>query len=560
MKFMTPGKSLALAAFFLFLLLLAALPDTSLPFAINRDDLPVLLGVLALAVAGSGFLAYLGHRRLAAWTSQTAMTVAEANKGDLAAQLPAAEVAGAAALALRVEISGLMEHFRGTIGNLQETSATIAAMSAYINDNSTRLVGAVETQANGAIDATVTVSEISASIERTVEDIEKLTRSSGEVSSSIMEMAASIEEVALSMNRLLEATDQVSSSITEMTASIHEIDGNVETLNSNTHNAASSIAQMDQSIRQVRESVQSAVTVTSKVLQDAEAGKRAVDASISGTLQIQRSSQIALEAIGELSRRTASIDAIIRVIDEVAEQTNLLALNASIIAAQSGEHGRGFSVVAEEIKELAQKTKHSTQEISEIITGVQNETQRVDEVIRTTETHVREGVELSTFSGNALEKIVSGVRHVDSQVAMIARATEEQSAGSHNIRKSMENVTAMVSQIAGSAREQSSASDLIHASTESMRNLASQINAATREQSAASAVIAKLAEVMRNLTETARSSCQEQLQGSDKINTAVGIILETSDLNLDVARGMDEAVEKLGQHAQELQRVSDFSV
>jgi methyl-accepting chemotaxis protein len=345
-----------------------------------------------------------------------------------------------------------------------------------------------------------------------------------------------------------------------MTASIHEIDGNVDTLNSNTHNAATSIAQMDQTIRQVQESVQSAVTVSGTVLQDAEAGKNAVDASIDGINQIQRSAQVALEAIGELSRRTASIDAIIRVIDEVAEQTNLLALNASIIAAQSGVHGRGFSVVAEEIKDLAQKTKQSTHEISEIITGVQSETQRVDKVIRTTETHVREGVELGTFSGNALEKIVTGVRHVNSQVAMIARATEEQTTGSYSIRRSMENVAAMVSQIAGAAREQSAASDQIHASTESMRNLASQINAATREQSAASAVIAKLAEVMRNLTENARNSCQEQLQGSDKINTAVGIILETSDLNLDVVRGMDEAVEKLGQHARELQQVNDFSV
>jgi methyl-accepting chemotaxis protein len=318
MPFMTPGKALALAAFFLALLLLAAIaPHLNLLSVENREGVTVLLAVLAFATALAGFLAYLGYRRLLVWIEQVTVTIAEANQGDLTAPLPAAEAAGAAALALYEKISGLVGHFRKTIVNLQETAATIATMSAQMNDNSARLVGAVETQANGVIDTTATVAEITVSIERTVEDIEKLTRSSGEVSTSIMEMAASIEEVALGMNHLMEATDQVSASITEMTASIHETDGTVEILNKNTINAASSIVQMDHSIKQVQESVQSTVAVTNTVLQDAEAGKRAVDATIAGTNQIQISSQIALDAIVELSRRTASIDAIIRVIDEV---------------------------------------------------------------------------------------------------------------------------------------------------------------------------------------------------------------------------------------------------
>ena len=560
MTLMTPGKQMALAALSLSLLVAAALTGDSTPWLVDRTTRIMLVCLLALITAGCGGLAYLGHHRLVVWTRRMGIGVAQTNQGDLTTPLPAAPAGGAAAMALHGEIRGLIEHFRRTLDNLQETSTTIAAMSAHINDNSARLVGAVETQANGAIEATTTVQEVNASIARTVHDIEHLTRSSGEVSSAIMEVTASIEEVAHSMGRLWEAIDQVSASITEMSASIHEIDGNVDTLNQSTQSAASAVAQMDQSIGQVQESVRSAVAATNSVLKDAEAGKNAVDASIAGTRQIKRSSQVALEAIGELSRRTASIDAIIKVIDEVAEQTNLLALNASIIAAQAGVHGRGFSVVAEEIKELAQKTKQSTHEIAEIIVGVQSETERVDDVIRTTERHVRDGVELSTFSGNALEKIVFGVRQVDSQVAMIARATEEQAAGSHSIRRAMENVSAMVSQIAAAAREQSATSDLIHNSAESMRTQAGQISAATREQSAASSVIAKLTEVMRTLMENARNSCHEQLQGSDRINSAVAVILESSDLNLDVARGMDEAVEKLGQHAQDLQTVSDFSV
>jgi len=561
MHLLTPGKALILAAFFLSLLLLvatAALLD--LPFAADRMVVSAVLAGLALATAGAGLLAYRGHRQVVSWLELTSVNVALANQGDLTVPLPTADAAGAAAMALYGEISGLMAHFRTTIANLQATAATIAAMSAQMNDNSMRLVGTVEKQANGAIDTTATVAEISMSIEQTVSDIEKLTRSSREVTTAIMEMAANVEEVALSMSRLMEAIDQVSASIAELTASTHEIDGNVETLNSNTLNAASSIAEMDHSIKQVQDSARSAVAFTSAVLQDAEAGKHAVDATIAKSSQIQHSSMVALAAIDELSRRAASIDAIIRVIDEVAEQTNLLALNASIIAAQAGEQGRGFAVVADEIKGLAQKTKHSTHEIYEIIEGVQSETRRVDEVIRATEGHVRDGVELSTFSGNALEKIVAGMRQVNTQVALIARATEEQATGSHGLRKSMENVSAMVTQIAGAAHGQSAASDLIHASTESMRNLAVQINAATREQSTASAVIAKLAEVMRNLMENARDSCREQLQGSARISAAVEIILETSDLNLDVARGMDEAVEKLGRHAEELQRVNDFTL
>lgn len=171
----------------------------------------------------------------------------------------------------------------------------------------------------------------------------------------------------------------------------------------------------------------------------------------------------------------ANIGKILSVIDEVAEQTNLLALNASIIAAQAGDRGKSFSVVATEIKNLAKRTGNHTREISEIILGVREETARAVNAITHSEKRIAEGSELSQRSGSALRKIVNGIQDASSYMAEIHKTALSQSKASDGMQLAMDRVAEMVEQISNATREQSYGSELITSAVERMRNLTQEV-------------------------------------------------------------------------------------
>ena len=276
--------------------------------------------------------------------------------------------------------------------------------------------------------------------------------------------------------------------------------------------------------------------------------------AISGMDGIRSSSQITAEVIANLSDKTENIGAILKVITEVTEQTNLLALNAAIIAAQAGDHGKGFAVVAGEIKELADRTKSSTGEISKLINGVQVETKRAVDAIATAEKSIEEGVLLSTRTGEALQKIVTGVKSSTDQISAIARAATEQTTGSSLINESVEKFSNMVQQIGVATNEQAKVSDFIVSSVTNMRSLAAQVRASTQEQAKTSNTIAKATEKITGMIRTIKTSCNIQTTATTNITKAVSDIEHSTGKNLEAASMLDTAVSSLSEQTAVLQK------
>ena len=431
------------------------------------------------------------------------------------------------------------------VGKTKKTIDELGRISRNILDASKSVVSAAELQASGSQETSSAVIEINASTKGIAGGVDSLSQSSSETSSSILEMAASVEEVVMNVETLSQSVDEVSSSIMEMAASLRQIDGSVANLLEASTRTASSVAQMDGSIKQVEHNAKDAAAISSEVLKDAETGKKSVEATIAGIAEIKRSSGITAEVIATLSEKAGDIGAILSVIDEVAGQTNLLALNAAIIAAQAGEHGKGFAVVADEIKELADRTSSSTREISEVIKGVQNETSRAVAAITQAEKSITDGEHLSRNSGEALAKIVSGTKKASDQVTEIARATLEQAQGSLMIREAAEQVSEMVDQIARATGEQRKGSDLILSAAEKMSGLTAQVKNSTREQSSVGNLIAKSTENITDMIRRIKLACDEQSRGSEQILHAVQDIQESSGINLEAAKVMDDSVSSL---------------
>ncbi|WP_136514932.1 methyl-accepting chemotaxis protein [Geomonas edaphica] len=458
---------------------------------------------------------------------------------------------------LAADFNTMTEKLALMVRQVNVSSDELGSVSGNLVQVSSTVMGAAEQQSSSVHEASSAMTQITGSIKGVAKAVEGLSQSASESSSSILEMASSVEEVALNAEALAHQVDEVGSAIIEMAASIKQVGRNADLLLQEASINSSSIVEMDSTIKEVEKNALNTVKISESVKQDAEFGKGAVESTILGINAIRQSSRITSEVIANLSQRAGDIGAILSVIDDVAEQTNLLALNAAIIAAQAGEHGKGFAVVAGEIKQLAERTSASTRKIADVVNGVLSETDRAVVAISQAEQNIAQGEELSRKSGEALEKIVSGVQMATEQVNGIARATAEQARGSMMIRDTTEKVTTMVRQIATATREQGEGSSLVLSAVEKMRTLTEQVKNSTREQSNVGNFIANSTENITGMIRHIQKACDEQSRGADLVLPAVENIKSATESNLGAVKVLGESMSALAAQIEVLQQEID---
>jgi len=436
----------------------------------------------------------------------------------------------------------MIERLGTMVRRVNTSVAELRTITASVREVAERESSTAEIQSCAVKGTAVAAHQISGSVSEVADSVESLSRSASHNAGLIAEMSARIEDVAASVEALSQAVDEVSSSIVEMAAAEREIHVSVKSLMDNASKTAMLVTELDSSIKQVEKNALGTADITTIVLADAEQGRESVETTISGISEIRRSTRTVSMAIENLSVRAGTIGSILSVIDEVAEQTTLLALNASIIAAQAGEHGRGFAVVANQIKELAKRTTSSTRKIADIITGVQEETDQAVQAIRQSEQRVVEGERLSQRSGEALDKIVGGVKMAAGQVGEIARTTVQQAQGSENMRRAMGQVAEMVEQIVRATQEQTHGGELIMAAVERMRSLTGQVNESSREQRTAGDLIVHSSEGITRMIATIRQACQVQMENTGRIVQAVANMDLASRSNVEATQVMDDSV------------------
>jgi methyl-accepting chemotaxis protein len=309
---------------------------------------------------------------------------------------------------------------------------------------------------------------------------------SDQIASASAQIASTAEQSARNNEGAATAVEETTSTMHEMSANIQNVAKNTQSQASSVTQTSASIEQMVASIQRIAETAQQLMALSLRTKQTVGQGLEAMDKSLKGTDEINRSITRSADTIAALGSRSEDIGKIVDVIDDIAEQTNLLALNAAIEAARAGEQGMGFAVVAEEVRKLAERSAQSTKEIAELITGMQREAQEAVRQMEKSTELVERGVELSKQVGGSLKDIEGNVGEVDRYAKEIGAATQEQSSGSAQIGKAAEELREITQEITSATHEQASAAEQTVKTMEKMREMIQQ-NASGTTQLASSA-------------------------------------------------------------------------
>lgn len=412
------------------------------------------------------------------------------------------------------------DYLNSVIQKIRTVFTDLKKVSDDMTDVSETISVDVKTQTESLESASQSIGQLSRTITTITRNVERLFTSTEQATSSIIEVSSSIDQVADNAETLSSSVDKSSASIEQMAASIGTVADSVSILSDHVSRTSGEIAKIDDSFHGINESSVEANETCEQVANMVSLeGQSAVESATAGMERIRSVVADASGVIIRLGERVEGIGNIVTIIDDLAEQTNLLALNAAIIAAQAGVHGRSFAVVADEIRELAERTTSYIEEISKIVQGVQQESTNAVEAIELGYSSVEDGVDLISEVERTLRMAATDSIKAAKSSKFIAEATTAGANSTEQLASAAQQMATMSMEIAGATKEQSMGATHMLLEVESMRNLSLQVRQAMVEQSEAARLIIKASEEASNLAQNILDASKEEERES-------GIIVE----------------------------------
>ncbi len=462
------------------------------------------------------------------------------------------------------EVAGLTQGFgtmvgslRGMVVQIRSASRDLAKASTLIresgdgvrqsNKGQRELIESFHHEINELTDTSIGISASSM----------ELSLASESTNATIVEMAASVQQINQSMDELLMVVEGITSAIRDFDIAIKNVGKNVDHLAGHAEHTKEFAENLEQSTSAIDDSIKIAQRYTKKVIHNAGRGMELVARNRDKIQVIERVVQDFHGTTRTLLQLGVDIAKILDYIGDHAQQTNLLALNAAIIASQGGTgdgQSKGFSVVADEIKQLSEQTASSTQEIKQIIGTLQSEIRKAYQQVELGLDAVRDGAHSVAQSQDALQAILESISETDSVVESILNETLQQAGQASLIHEANRNIHHQVETIRLVIEEQQQTSNYILSLAMNVQQATAVVRDSTREQSTGSDEIAKATEQVRTLASSLHEILAKQedhvISLKETMNRVLGKAIE-SERAIEASSG---AVEQLGAQVHMLNR------
>jgi methyl-accepting chemotaxis protein len=459
--------------------------------------------------------------------------------------------------ALLLAVENAVERVRrlvgGTYGAVNELIPhfrTLADSTRYLSDRTRE----------GLAAATASNKDVAGMMEKqqqVLEQLESLSHRSQDEAALSRELSASLEEMAGAMERTRVKFQETSRITEQMTTSIAKVQSQADEVISAVGNTTQDLDTLGDSLEKIRWGASSSSEAADRVKNDAREGLEVVKTSIEEMERIEEESLRAIDAMKRLSVQTGEVAKIIEVIKELVSDTELLAFNAAIIAAKAGEEGKGFSVVAEEIRDLADRTTASAQDIHRIVRGISGDTREVTVAVDATAKRIATGKKLSLSTGEALRKIMASAVDAAGASEQIARLTGEQNERAQGLLdQAGKNLNAVKSMAMAMQKQQSDLRE-IEAGVNDMKGSSDQIARGMEEQVRANhefdCSLNERESQIRKVTESTRY----QMEISNKVSEHFGRSEERLRRNAEKTAGIIRGISEMERLTDELRELAE---